>query len=102
MYYQGKKFVTYLFIDKRCSIMSKCCYIYCSGTLLDHLRFNPDFKMVTLSFLAFTQILVIQNENSQNLLGNSMTNSQILWVVIKNTKHRIQKDNKICVDFSII
>ena len=32
------------------------------------LRFYPDFKMVTSSFLTFTQNFVLLNENSQNLL----------------------------------
>ena len=66
--------------------MPKCWHIYCPGTLLDHLNFTPDFKIVTLSFLTFTQNLVILNENPQNLMENNMTNSQIIWVIIK--KHQ--------------
>ena len=65
LYYRGKKFVTYFFVEKPCSIMPKCWYIYCPWTLVDHLIFIPDFKMVTLNYLIFTQNSVISNENSE-------------------------------------
>ena len=81
----GKKFVTYFFIEKTCCVLPICYYIYCSRTLLVHLNFNTDFKIVTLSFLVSTQNLVILNENSQNLMKKSMVNRQIVWVIIKKT-----------------
>ena len=59
MYYRGKKFVTYFFIEKPWRILPKCWYMYCPETLLDHLNFTPDLKMVTLGFLIFTQNSVI-------------------------------------------
>ena len=57
----GEKVLNVFFIEKPCSILPKCSYIYCPGTLLDHLIFTPDFKMVTLSFLIFPQNIVILN-----------------------------------------
>ena len=76
-----KKLITNNFIEKPCSILPKCWYIHCPGTLLDHLNFTPDFKMATLSFF------VILNEISWNLMEYSMANSQILWEIIRNNKH---------------
>ena len=93
----GKKFVTYFFIDKPCNILPNWWYIYCPETLLDHSNFTSDLEVVTFSFLIFTQNIVILNENSINLMGNSMANSQIIWVITKNTKHWLEKDYKICL-----
>ena len=75
----GEKSSLPFFIDKPCSILSKCRYIYCLETLFNHLYFTPYFQIVTLNFLTFfTQKLVILNEISQNLMKNSMINSQIV------------------------
>ena len=80
-YYRGKEFVTYFFIQKPYSILHECWCIYCPGTLLEHLNLTPDLKMPTLLLLTFTQKSVILNKNSRNLMENSMSNSQIMWVI---------------------
>ena len=78
MYYQGKKFVTYFLIEKPCSVLPEFEYTYYSRTVLEHINFTLNFKMVSFSFQIFTQDLVILNENSLNLTENSMAKSQIV------------------------
>ena len=45
-----KKVRYVFFIEKPCSVLPKIEYIYYSGTLLEHLNFTLEFKMVSFIF----------------------------------------------------
>ena len=78
VYTIGEKVRYLFFIEKFYSLLPKCWYIYCPGTLLDHLKFTPKFKMVTLSFTEFYKKFIHNRLNSLNLMKNIMANSQVI------------------------